>query len=119
MLKTTEYNELVKKVDNINSTDTSDLVEKADYNTKITAIEKKTTDHNHDKYIITQKCNKLKSDNFTANLGSKNDIANFVKKTDFDDKLKKLNKKGTSKKKKIILVENESSELSKAILKQY
>ena len=28
-----------------------------------------------------------------ANLASKNDIANFVKKTDFDDKLKNLNKK--------------------------
>ena len=25
------------------------------------------------------------------NLASKNDIANFVKKTDFDDKLKKIN----------------------------
>ena len=28
-----------------------------------------------------------------ANLASKNDIASFVKKTDFDDKLKNLNKK--------------------------
>ena len=28
-----------------------------------------------------------------ANLARKNDIANFVKKTDFDDKLKNLNKK--------------------------
>ena len=28
-----------------------------------------------------------------ANEGSKNDIANFVKKTDFDDKLKNWNKK--------------------------
>ena len=27
-----------------------------------------------------------------ANLASKNDIANFVKKTDFDDKLKSFNK---------------------------
>ena len=28
-----------------------------------------------------------------ANLASKKDIANFIKKTDFDDKLKNLNKK--------------------------
>ena len=28
-----------------------------------------------------------------ANLASKNYVNNFVKKTDFDDKLKKLNKK--------------------------
>ena len=40
----------------------------------------------------------LTSENFAArltqaNLSSKNDIANFVKKTDFDDKLKNLNRK--------------------------
>ena len=33
-----------------------------------------------------------------ANLGSKNDIAALVKKTDFDDKLKNLNKNPTSNK---------------------
>ena len=43
------------------------------------------------------------SDNFAArlkqaNLASKNDITDFVKKTDFDDKLKNLNKKVTSNK---------------------
>ena len=31
----------------------SNLVNKTDYNTKITEIEKKLTDHNHDKYITT------------------------------------------------------------------
>ena len=31
----------------------SSLVKKTDYNTKITEIEKKLTDHNHDKYIKT------------------------------------------------------------------
>ena len=41
-----------------------------------------------------------------ANLASKSDIANFVKKTDFDDKLKNLNKKVTSNKTKNLLVEN-------------
>ena len=38
------------------------------------------------------------------------DIADFVKKTDFDDKLKNVNKKITSD--KHVLVENELHELS-------
>ena len=64
-------------------------------NTKISEIEYKiTTDYDHDKYITTQKFNKISSENFTArlaqaNLANKIDIANFVKKTHFDDKLKK------------------------------
>ena len=45
------------------------------------------------------------------NLASKNDIANFVKKSDFDDILKDLDKKFTSNKTKHILVENELNEL--------
>ena len=45
------------------------------------------------KNITTPKFNKLTAENFAARLGegnlaSKNDIANFVNKTDFDDKLK-------------------------------
>ena len=72
----------------------SNLVEKADYNTKINEIEKKiTADHDDDKYITTQEFSKLISKTFTArltqaNLASKNYIDNFVKNTDFDDKLK-------------------------------
>ena len=46
-----------------------------------------------------------------ANLASKNDIANFVRKTDFEDKLKNLNKKATSNKTKNELVENEFKKL--------
>ena len=102
VIKKTEYDELVTKVNNINITDNSDLVKKIGYNTK---LEKKITDHDHTKYIITQEFNKLTSDRFVArlaqaNLASKNDIANFVKKTDFDEKLKNLNKKVTSNKTK-------------------
>ena len=52
------------------------------------------------------------------NLTSKNDIGDFVKKTDFDDKLKNLNKNVTSNKTKHRLVENKLNELSKK-LKQY
>ena len=80
-------------------------------------ILKKNTDHDHsNKYITRPEFNKLTSQNFVgrlaqANLASKNGIAVLVKKTDFDDKLKILNKNATSNK-------NESNELSKK-LKQY
>ena len=45
-------------------------------------------------YITTPEFNKLTAQHFVsrlaqANLARKNDIANFVKKTTFDDKLKK------------------------------
>ena len=53
-VKRNEYNELVKKFNNISTTGTSDLVEKTDYSVKINEIEKKITVHNHDKYITTQ-----------------------------------------------------------------
>ena len=53
-------------------------------------IENKTNnDHDHDQFITTQEFNKLTAENLTArlaetNLVSKNDIANFVKKTDLN-----------------------------------
>ena len=99
----------------------SNLVKKTDYNTKNSEIENKiTTYHDHDEYITTQEFNKLTLENTTgrlaqANLASKNDIANFIKKTDFDDKLKKLNENVTSNKTKHVLVENELNELSEKV----
>ena len=72
------------------------LIKKTDYNTKFSENENKiTADHDYYKYFIAQEFNKLTSKNFTgrlkkANLASKNDIANFVKKTDFHNKLKML-----------------------------
>ena len=85
---------------------------KTDYNTKINEIKKKNFDHNYDKYITNLEFIKLTAENFPArlaqaNLASKSDIANFVKKTDFDDKLKNVNKKVTSNKTKHLLFENE------------
>ena len=83
----------------------SNLVKRTDYNTKINVIENKiTTDHDHDKYITAQESNTLTSEIFfarlaQANLASKNDIATFIKKIDFNDKLKNLNKNVTSNKK--------------------
>ena len=40
VVKKTEYDELVKKVNTLQTTDTSDLVKKADYNIKLNEIEK-------------------------------------------------------------------------------
>ena len=98
----------------------SNLVRKTDYNTKISEIEKKITDYSHDKYITTPEFNKLTAGYFAgrltqANLTSKNGIADLIKKTYFDDKLKKSNENVTSNKTKYVLVENKLSELSKKI----
>ena len=49
--KKTEYYGLIKKVNTIHATDTSGIVLRTDYNTKINKIEKKITDHHHDKCI--------------------------------------------------------------------
>ena len=79
------YDEVVQKVNAIfQTTDSSHLVEKTE----------KKIDHNHDKYITTQELNKLAKENCAARLkkaklATNADIADFVKKTDFDDKLKK------------------------------
>ena len=46
----------------------SDLVKKTEYDTKIIDLEKKLTDHNHDKYITTPKFNKLTAEKFASRL---------------------------------------------------
>ena len=89
------------------------LVKKTDYNKKINQIEKKITDHDHGKY--TQEFNKLTADNFAAKLKqasfSKQKWCCWFCKEDFvkyfDDKLKNLNKKITSNKRKHVLIQNE------------
>ena len=78
----------------------SSLVKKTDYNTNITEIEKKLTDHNHDKYIITLEFNTLTADVFNAILAQ----AKLIAKTDFDAKLSSLNQEITSNKTKHLLV---------------
>ena len=57
----------------------SNLVKKTDYNTKVTEIENKLTDHNHDKYIDTQEFNKLAADVFNTTIAQ----ANLITKTRF------------------------------------
>ena len=46
--------------------DVGSLVKKTDYNTKITEIKNKLTNHNHDKYITTPEFNALAADVFNA-----------------------------------------------------
>ena len=48
--------------------DTSSLVKKTDYNTKISETEKKVTDHDHDQYITTSEFNNLTMEIFAARL---------------------------------------------------
>ena len=103
VIQKTVYEELIKKVNSIQTTDTNSLVKKADYNTKIAEIEKNILyyDHNN-KYITTQQFDRLSAENFTArlkqaNLETKADIDDFVEKINFDDKLNNLNKKSCFK----------------------
>ena len=79
------------------------LVKKTDYDTKITEIEKKLTDHNHDKYVDTSEVNTLAANVFNARLT----LANLITKTDFDAKLSSLNRNITANKSKHLLVGNE------------
>ena len=85
------------KIPNISS-----LVKITDYNTKITEIEKKLTDYDHEKYISTPEFSTFASDVFNARLAQ----ANLITKTEFDAKLSSLNRKITSNKSKHLLKMN-------------
>ena len=85
----------------------SNLVKKADYDTKIAEIEKKLTDHNYDKYTTTSVFNNLAAGVFDARLKQ----ANLVTKTNFDVKLNSQNQKISSNKSQHFLIENELKQL--------
>ena len=55
----TESDKLVKKVNAIQTPDTSNLVKKTDYDTKISETGKKILDHDHAKYITTQEFSEI------------------------------------------------------------
>ena len=80
----------------------TNLVKKTNYDIKVNEIEKKITDHTHDKYITTPEFNKLTAVNFAARLKQEN----LVTKTDFYDKLTVLNGKNVLNKTKDIAIEN-------------
>ena len=122
VVKKTKCNKLIKKVTtkvtNFTITETSDLVKKADYNTEMSKTEIEINDHDRAKYITTQQFNKLTADDFAgrlkkANLASKNDIPNFVNKTDFGNRLLSFNNRINPNKTKHVLVETGLNELSK------
>ena len=78
------YDELIKKTDTIETTDTSNVVKNTDRNIKISENINKILDHDHDKYII-QKFSKLIREDFAAKpkdakLATKNDIIDLIKK---------------------------------------
>ena len=82
--------------------DVSSPIKETDYNTKVTKIENKLSNHNHDKYINTSEFNTLAANVFNARIAQ----ANLITKTDFDTKLLSLNRKITQNKTKHLLVEN-------------
>ena len=90
-------------------------LKKTDYDTKITELEKKLSDHDHDKYITTPEFNTLAANVFNARLAQ----ADLITKTDFDAKLSSFNRKITANKSRHLLDENvlkSEKHLSQAIL---
>ena len=63
------------------------LVKRTDYNAKVNEIEKKVTDHNHDKYVTTPELNTLTAENVAARLAQ----ANLLTNTNFYIKIMSLN----------------------------
>ena len=85
----------------------SNLVNKTNYNTKITEIKNKLNNHNHGKYIDTSKFNKLTADVFNARIVR----ANLITKTEVDSKFSNLNRKITKNKTYHLSVQNELNKL--------
>ena len=86
LVKKTKLTELENKIPDISNLATktalttvenkipsvSNLVKKTDYNTKVTEIENKLNNHNHDKYIDTSEFNTLATNFFNARLAQTN-----------------------------------------------
>ena len=82
--------------------DASNLVKKTEYDTKVTEIENKANNHNHDQYSSTPEFNTLDVDVFSARLSQ----ANLVTKTVFDNIVSSLNSKIAENKTKNESIEN-------------
>ena len=90
VVKNTVHDELVKNFNVIQTTDTSDLVKRVAYYKKIKKLKRKYLTMIN--ILLTGEINKLVKERFAdrlkqANLASKNDMADFVKKTDYIEKL--------------------------------
>ena len=86
----------------------SSLVKKTDYNTKISNIEKKITDYDHNKYITAPEFNTMAASVFNARLAAQTDL---IRKPEFDFKLKGISNRVTLNKSKHLLLENELNKL--------
>ena len=82
--------------------DISGLVTKANYNAKISEIEKKVSDRNHDKYITTPEFNTLSARVFDERLK----LAHLITETNLDFELKKICDRILSNKTKHLFIEN-------------
>ena len=83
------------------------MFKKTDDDAKICDIEKKVTDHNHDKYITTPDFNKLTITKVAARLTQ----GTLIRKTECDNKLISYNRNINSNKTKRVPVENELKQL--------
>ena len=83
------------------------LKKKTNYDTKVTEIENKLNNYNHDKYITTPEFNTLAADLFNARLS----LANLVTKTIFDNTVSSLDSKIAANKTKNESIENELKKL--------
>ena len=90
--------------------DVSSSVKKTDYNTKISEIENKVNDHNHDKHITIPKLNTMAADVFKARLTAQTDL---IRKPDFDFELEDISDRVTKNKTKYLLDENELKKTTK------
>ena len=97
-MTTTVLNAKISEVEN-KIPNTSNLVTTTVLITKINEVENEIP--NHDKYITTPEFNKLTVESFPARLKQ----ANFVNKTDFDNKLTTFNRQITSNKTKHLKVQ--------------
>ena len=82
-------------------------LKKTDYDSKVTEIENKLNNHNHDKYVTTTEFNTLAADIFNARLSR----ANLVAKTVFDNSISSINNKIAANKTKNESIENEFKKL--------
>ena len=93
-VENTVQDEFARTVTAIQTNDSSNLVKKTDYDTKIDEIKKKILSH----HFTTPEFNMLTTENVAvklkqAKLATKDGIEDFVKKADFDEKLININKK--------------------------
>ena len=121
LLKKTDYNDKITEIEgripDISSlatktpittveneiTNISNLVDKTGYETRINEIEKKLTDHNHDKYITTPELNTLTASVFNTRLAQEN----MITKTNFNNSISSLNSRNVANKTKNESIENE------------